>query len=75
MPIQQAIHILLSIQFYHSTKSFQFINTCEKSKKPFMLLPQKILQNLIPTSTNIHCKSLIEKYKTHPMKLNHFCFA
>jgi len=47
-------------------RSFEFINACEESKKTFILLPQKILQNLLATSTNVHCKSLIEKYKNNP---------
>ncbi len=63
MSIQQVVHISLSIPFYHSTRSFQFINTCNKHERPFVLLPQKILHNLPPTSKNIHCKSLIDKYK------------
>jgi hypothetical protein len=41
MSIQQTVHISLSIQFYHSTRSFQFINTCNEHEKPFVLLPQK----------------------------------
>jgi len=63
MSIQQAMHISLSIPFYHSTRSFQFINTCNEHERTFVLLPQKILRNSTPTSTNIQCKSLVYKYK------------
>jgi hypothetical protein len=62
MSIQQAIHLFLSISLYHSTRSFQFIYTCEKNDRAFVLLPQKILNKSSPNSTNIHYKSLIEKY-------------
>jgi hypothetical protein len=30
MSIQQVVHITLSIPLYHSTRSFQFINTCQQ---------------------------------------------
>jgi hypothetical protein len=42
MPIQQVVHITLSIPLYHSTRSFQFINTCQQQDKTFVLLPKKI---------------------------------
>jgi hypothetical protein len=57
------MHISLSIPFNHSTSSFQFINTCNEHERTFVLLPQNILHNLTPTSTNIQCKSLVYKYK------------
>jgi hypothetical protein len=63
MSIQQAMHISLSIPFCHSTRSFQFINTYNEHERTFVLLPQKILHNLTPISTNIQCKSLVYKYK------------
>jgi hypothetical protein len=72
MSFQQAIHLSLSITLYHSTISFQFINAYEENDRTFFLLPQKILNKLSPNSTNIHCKSLIEKYKTPNQSLNHF---
>ncbi len=40
-----------------------------------MLLPKKILQNLPPTSTNIHCQSLIAKYKNPIIVLESLCLA
>jgi hypothetical protein len=64
MSIQQVVHICLSIPLYHSTRAFQFINTYEENNKILVLLPQKILNKCSPNSTDIHCKSLIEKYKT-----------
>ncbi len=39
MSIQQVVHISLSIPFYYTTRSFQFINTC--NERIFVLLPQK----------------------------------
>jgi hypothetical protein len=30
MSIQQTMHISLSISFYYSTRTFQFINTCNE---------------------------------------------
>ncbi len=62
MSIQQDIHIFLFIPLYHSTRSFQFINTCEQQDKAFVLLPQKILQQLPPNFIEMHCKSLVDKY-------------
>jgi hypothetical protein len=59
MSIQQAIYILLSIPFYHSTRSFQYISRCEEHHKGFVLLSQEVLQNLPRTLINIHCKSQI----------------
>jgi hypothetical protein len=41
MSSQQTIHVTLSISFYHSTRSFQFINTCKEHDRTFVLLPQK----------------------------------
>jgi hypothetical protein len=62
MSIQQVVHISLFISLYHSTRSFQFINTCEQQDRAFILLPQKILQQLSPNSIEIHWKSLVDKY-------------
>jgi hypothetical protein len=63
MFVQQDIHISLSISLYHSTRSFQYINTCEKHDRAFILLLQKMLHNLFPTSIKIHRKLIISKYK------------
>jgi hypothetical protein len=63
MPIQQAMYISLSIHFITHQDNFQFINTCNEHERTFVLLPQKILHNLTPTSTNIQCKSLVYKHK------------
>jgi ribonuclease HIII len=46
-------------------KSFQTLDTSENHDKIFVLLSHKILQNLLPNSTNIQCKSFIDKYKNH----------
>jgi hypothetical protein len=41
MSTQQVVHITISIPLYHSTRSFQFINTCQQQDRTFVLLPQK----------------------------------
>jgi hypothetical protein len=56
----QVVHITLSIPLYHSTKSFQFINTCQQQNRTFLLLSQKIIQGLSSNFTKIHCKSLVD---------------
>jgi len=61
MPIQQVIHISLSIPLYYSIRSLQLINTHQKLDRAFVLLPKKIFKKLPPTSIDIHCKSLVEK--------------
>jgi len=38
--VQQTIQIISSISFYHRTRSFQFINTCETHDKTKVLIPQ-----------------------------------
>lgn len=38
--VQQTIQIISSISFYHTTRSFQFINTCETHDKTKVLIPQ-----------------------------------
>jgi hypothetical protein len=73
MPIQQAIHIVLFIPFYHSTRSFQFINTCDEYERTSVLLPKNMLQKLLTTFRNVHCKSLIDKYIEKVVYL-HFIF-
>jgi hypothetical protein len=39
--IQQVVYLTLSILLYHSTRSFQFINTCQQQDITFVLLSQK----------------------------------
>jgi hypothetical protein len=75
MSIQQVVHITLSITFYFTTRSFQFINTCNEHERTFVLLPQTILHNLPPTSTNLHCESLVDKYKEWDHNLENVSLA
>jgi mRNA degradation ribonuclease J1/J2 len=42
MSMQQVVHIIVSMPLYHSTRLFQFINTCQQQDRAFVLLPQKI---------------------------------
>jgi hypothetical protein len=75
MLIQQTIHIVLSIPFYHSTKSFQFINTCDEYERTFILLPINMLHKLLATFTNVHCKSLFDKYREKPYLSTFYIFS
>jgi hypothetical protein len=70
MSIQQVVHRCLSIPLYHLTRSFQSVNMCEENNKAFFLLLQKILNKIFPNWIDIHCKSLIEKYKRRNESLN-----
>ncbi len=66
MPIQQVIHISLSIPLYYLIISLQLINTRQKLDRVFVLLPKKKLKKLPLTSIDIHFKSLVEKiYKIY----------
>jgi hypothetical protein len=38
-------YMSLSIYFYHSTKSFQFLNSCEENDRAFVLSSQKMQNN------------------------------
>ncbi len=40
-----------------------------------MLLPQKILENLPPTSIDMDCKSLVENHKKRNISLDYKCLA
>jgi hypothetical protein len=71
MLVQQAIDISLSISFYQLTRYFQFINISEKLDRAFVLLPKFFIEKLPLISTDICCKSLIEKDIT----LDSLCFA
>jgi hypothetical protein len=55
-------YMSLSIYFYHSTKSFQFLNSCEK-KIEILYYHHRKWKKLPPTTIDVHCKSLIDKYK------------
>ncbi len=72
--IQQVVYLTLSIPLYHSTRSFQFINTCQQQDKTFVLLPQK-KYDLSLSFTKLHCKSLVDKYINWNEKLNDFCLV
>jgi hypothetical protein len=55
MSIQQVLHICLSIPKYHSTRSFQFINTCEEDN----------IASFFITTKNV--KQIISKFNRHPL--------
>jgi hypothetical protein len=57
MSIQQVIHLSLSIALYHSTRSFQFINTCEENDRAFSIATkniEQIISKFNKTSTTNH---------------------
>jgi hypothetical protein len=68
MSIQQEVHIYLSIPLYHSTRSFQFINTCEKNDRTFVLLPQQILKNYLQIQ---HTSIANHEFKNIKYEINH----
>jgi len=49
MFIEQVVHITLSIPLYHSTRSFQFINTCIIINKRITRLISKFYKNPLQT--------------------------
>jgi hypothetical protein len=60
---------------YHSTISFQFINTCQQQDKNICIITTKKIQGLSPNSTKTHCKSLVDKYINPNERLNDLCLA
>jgi hypothetical protein len=75
MPAQLAVYLALSLPLHHATRSFQFINTSEEQSRAAILLPPDALKKLEPESTEIFCKSSIDKYRKRPQHLNNICLA
>jgi DNA replication protein DnaC len=75
MPAQLAVYLSLSMPLYHASRSFQFINTSEEESKAKILLPSSMLNKLEGESTEIFCKSSIDKYRNRPQHLSDICLA
>jgi hypothetical protein len=75
MPLQPLIHIVLSIPFYHSTISFQFINTCDKYERIVILLPKIILQQNYQQLLQMYIMSLIDKIKKKTYLFSFYIFS
>ncbi len=66
MVVQLFVYLVLSLPLYHSSRTFQFINTSPFEKQAFVLKSQVALNELKPNSTNIMCSSIIDKYINCP---------
>jgi hypothetical protein len=65
MSVQLATYIVLSLPFYHTSRSFSFFNTSPSFEHAFVLKSNKKLKKLSLDSTNIKEKSMIDKYLEH----------
>jgi seryl-tRNA(Sec) selenium transferase len=75
MPTQLVVYLSLSTPLHHTSCSFQFINTSEEESKAEILLPSSMLNKLKDESTEIFCKSSIDKYRNRPQHLSDICLA
>jgi hypothetical protein len=75
MHAQLAVYLSLSMPLYHASRSFQIINTSEEESKVEILLPSSFLNKLEGESTEIFCKSSIDKYRNRPQHLSDICLA
>jgi hypothetical protein len=66
MVIQLVAYFMISLPLYHSSRTFQFINTSPSKECAFVLKSQVALNELELNSTNIMCLLIIEKYINHP---------
>jgi hypothetical protein len=65
----------LSIPWYHCSCSFAFINTSPLQERAFVLKPEQQLLKLNKESTDVMCKSIVEKYIDRPNGLKDICLA
>ena len=75
MSTQVAIYLILFLPLYHASRTFKFINTSAPQDRAFVLKPQHMLLKLEPESTDIMCKSIIDKYIEIPHSLENVCLA
>ncbi len=75
MSAQLAVYLILSLPLYHASRTFKFINTSAPQDRAFVLKPQHVLLNLEPESTDIMCKSIIDRYIERPHSLKNVCLA
>jgi hypothetical protein len=67
------IYIIIYISTFHNIISIY--KHMSRTRENICIITIKKLQNLSPTSTKIHCKSLVNKYINQHEKLNHLCVA
>jgi len=65
MVIQLVAYLMLSLPLYHSSRTFQFINSFPFEERTFVLKSQVALNELERNSTNIMCSLIINKYINH----------
>jgi hypothetical protein len=62
MVAQVIVYFMFSLPLYHSSQTFQFINTFPFEEHAFVLKPQVTLNELKLDSTNVMFSSIIDKY-------------
>ena len=75
MSSRQAVHIVLSLPLYSSSRKTIFINTAPSEKRTFVLKKPHVLQQEPDDSENIMCASIIDKYLARPLHLDQTCLA
>ena len=75
MSAQLAIYLILSLPLYHTSRTFYFINTSAPQDRALILKPQHVLLQFEHESTNIMCKSIIDRYIERPHSLKNVCLA
>jgi hypothetical protein len=65
MVIQLVAYLVLSLPLYHSSRTFQFINSFPFEERAFVLKSQVALNEFERNSTNIMCSLIINKYINH----------
>jgi hypothetical protein len=66
-------HLVYSI--VSCSRSFAFINTSPLQERAFVLKPQQQLLKLNKESTDVMCKSIVDKYIDRPNGLKNICLA
>jgi hypothetical protein len=62
MVVQLATDLVFFLSLYHSSQTFQFINTSPLKECVFVLKSQVALNELKPNSIDMMCSSIINKY-------------
>jgi hypothetical protein len=65
MVVQLVTYLVFLLQIYHSSQTYQFINTSPFEKHIFTLKSQIALNELEPNPINIMCSLIIDKYINH----------
>jgi hypothetical protein len=62
MVVQLEVYLVLFLPLYHSSQTFQFINTSPFEERVFVLKSQVALNELKSNSIDIMCLLIIDKY-------------